>query len=320
MIEWKIDFLLESWMDRKQNMYVLLGIIWLLGISWGSFYISKKQVYVQSNLDISDSVVEDNNLQQLSIAQIEEYVSSLLYSGNIELIARVFCQLPVATTIQLIENVVIQESTLNDAEKIELLFAVSACYKSKKDKYALFNLFLVYPEIYAKIPILFVCAHSLYAKKILSIFILWAQMQSTISKNKFEESFIDMLLSNAILYALNQNDIEMFKVFAQQQVPISPQLATETMAEVIKKHKNSELISLLAVVFNGDINGSLEGKRTMLMYAVESGNKKAVEKLLNLGVDVHKILAPQIGSALDIAIENNEVNIELLLRSYGARE
>lgn len=304
---------------EKKTMYLLYAIAFLLSSSWGVSYFRDKQSFITTHLDVASSLVE-NDMQNLSAQQVQEYISSLLYSGNIELIARILCQLPVVTTRTIIQDLINTKTTLSMEENIELLFAIASCYKSIADKHSIFQFFITHPKLHANVPVLFVCARSAYAKNVLSLFLTWAKKQAVLLDTLDKKNFIQALATHAILYAIEQNDIKTTSLLIQEQLPISNEFILTALTKVIQKYRSPEFISLLIKEFGIPVDSVFQRKWTLVMYAAEVGNKAAVQTLINLGADVHRIVVPKIGSALSIAIENKETEIELLLRAYGARE
>jgi len=60
--------------------------------------------------------------------------------------------------------------------------------------------------------------------------------------------------------------------------------------------------------------------RTLLIHAIDLNNIALVRALLQEGANPNAMLSPVTGTPLQHALEKRYINIELLLRQYGAKE
>ncbi len=114
--------------------------------------------------------------------------------------------------------------------------------------------------------------------------------------------------------ALERNDVGMMIALYQTGMPFDTVEASPLLYRVIDENKNPDFVPFLVHYLKADSNFSPDGKRTLLIKAVEDNNMPLVHMLLEHGADPDIILDSQIGSAQQIAFERGYTPIELRLR------
>ncbi len=295
-------------MEYKHNVYVLASIVVLLCISWGTSYWQNKSRYVATNIDITNTHLT-SSFEGLSMDQIYDLITPSFYSGNVSLIAKIIAQFSASKAHDVIEHSIEKEKILSYEQIILLICAVAQKYESEKDREKLFSLFSTHSYLYETQPLLYVIAKSEYMS-LLSEIVAWTAKELPDNTYAYD----------AYVYAIKENNVELFKSLLAQQVLIVKNQADTLLETVIMKDNDAQFVNLLVQELNADPNYSSDNKKTVLMYAAELGHALIVSALLSVGADKDIMLDVKVGTALQIAIRNAKTKIELLLRESGARE
>lgn len=129
-----------------------------------------------------------------------------------------------------------------------------------------------------------------------------------------KESFI----VKSVAYALDKNDVAVAKKIIDQY---GHDLTKEQLSSLLwqasdQDGSSPEFVTLLHAV-GADINYAHDGY-TPLMRATVKKNLPFVKTLIAAGADKGIIIKPEIGTALQLAIEYNAIKIEIYLRELGA--
>jgi ankyrin repeat protein len=247
-------------------------------------------------------------LDEVRRSQALNYLRPLLIARAPSVIAQTLQGVSLARTEELVRAIIKDTaSPLNRDEKVLLVLALaSALPHDRYAQYRLFNLLRI-NKIKKGTPPLIIAAHGQYAA-IIPVLAGWIR----------DKNIVDFSPEQALTYAVNENDIEALVTLVKYGVSLHATLATQLLTLVVQQNKDVRFVAFL-IDHKADVN-YVENKRTLLMYAVQQNNKKMVQTLLNSGAQVDIVLAPQVGSALQIAIEKGYGDIDVLLREYGAKE
>ena len=298
--------------SEKVGMYRLLIIMGIFSASIFFLNNNKKKITTQTHIDLLHC--KSSSVATLSLEHAYEQMNSLFVSRDTDLIVKVIGQSNDQCFYELIEKI-IQEtpSFLSYEEKMNILFGLVAHSTVKKNQYDLLDLLLKYPILHSETPALLALARSKYYD-VIAIFINWGKDRQ---KNGARADLLATYVEQAFDVAIAENDCAAVKVMLTKKIRLAPDRASELLWEIVENNKNSSIIPLLVHHAHADVNYADNGK-TLLIGAVEKNNIDMIRVLLDEGAVVDRIVDTEMGSALHIAMKNNYVSAEQLLREYGA--
>lgn len=258
------------------------------------------------------------NIRSMSMNAMLSYVHPLIISGSVEKIADFSKHLSPDSAYQLAKTIVTQwNSTLSRDDLLELLFAFSTSHAGKKKQQnSLFGLIPEYQSLFEDgAPLAYVAALSGYAH-IIPALETWAK--EYVRTNKNVPDFIKDDTRKAAQYAISKNKRSDLKNILEYSGSVRHEEYTNLLWSTIENNRDARIIPLL--VHKGANPRSSRGSYTVLMQAVQKNNVPAVKELIKVGADVNTILDNETGSALQLALINNFVKMEQVLRSHGANK
>jgi len=172
-------------------------------------------------------------------------------------------------------------------------------------------------------PLLVIAAHSSYPSSI-PLILHWARSRH----------ILKTCINDSLTVVARNFDTSMLKRLEQYGVTITPERATYLLWQMVQEppesyfEDNGERImqaeakkafAEFVIAKKADVNYQ-QGGYTVLMQATKHNDLVVMEQLLQHGAEVNRIVNDAIGSALQIAIGNDFIDAELLLRSYHAHE
>jgi ankyrin repeat protein len=299
--------------NREAGIYRLFIILAIFSASILFLNSHKKSSITATHIDVLN--VSTDSVVGLSLDQAYEHMSSLLKSHDTDLIVKIIHQFIHHFAVELVEKIIKDTAlSLSNEEKLEILFGtVLHCNGKKAVQYRLLDFLLDYPSLYQEIPVLISLARSKYTDTI-AIFINWGKERQ---KEQAREGLLQTFVNHAFTVAIQENDYNSCEVLLSKKVRIEAPKASELLWHIVENNKNSAFVSLLVHHSHADVNSVGDGK-TLLIAAVEHNNTKMVQVLLDEGAVVDRVVDPEKGTALEIAMARNYSSTEQLLREYGA--
>lgn len=256
-----------------------------------------------------------NIFENMSVQDAYDFLSPLLIARNVERAAFLVIRFDRDIYKELLEKILSSSNTnISTLEKLEFLGYLLAMCDKQDEFYELFAL-LLFEKYELKVDhFMHFVADPLY-DKVLRMFIAWHGTQD----EQKQKTIFDTIVSPGIMKIINDNQVKRLEWLLANSSFVSPQAATILLDYVIDNKKDPGFVLPLVKQAKADIDHQDEHKKTLLIRAVEQDNLEMVRALLQNDVDVAVVPSPEIGSALQSAIINGYVAVELLLRSYGAR-
>jgi hypothetical protein len=299
--------------SRKVGAYRLIITLGIFSVSIFFLNNNKKKITTNTHIDLIDC--KTNSIAKLSLEHAYEQMNSLFVSRDTDLIVKVIGQFKEQCMHELVEKIIRETpSFLSYQEKMNIIFGLVAHCSSKKNmQYDLLDFLLEYPVLHNEIPALLALARSKYPD-IIAVFINWGKDRQ---KKEGKAGLLTAYVEQAFSTAIAENDYMAIEIMLSKKVRIMPQKASAFLWYIVANDKNSSLIPLLVHHAQADVNYADNGK-TLLIEAVEKNNMDMIRVLLDEGAVVDRVVDAEKGSALHIAIKNNYVCAEQLLREYGA--
>jgi hypothetical protein len=264
----------------KWDVVILLniGLLLLASVSMLHKHISAKQ----------DKSVTPETVYAL--------LQPLLYARSIDTLARAMLQFPADVVYRVLPKMITEsDSPLNDEDKTLLMVAI-AYYQYKQYKVEpakIFSWLVDFKQVFERAPLFLALARTNYASII-------SQILAYASNSK----------------AVEQNDIQAYSVMDQYGIVPGKEMLNVFLLRVAQTDKNLDFITIFQSQ-GADLNVSQDGN-SALTLAISENNEVMVQALLEAGANPNFMPSPQIGSPLQYAFEKGYVEIEDLLRSYGA--
>jgi len=254
------------------------------------------------------------NDKPLTITDMKKYIKDIALAGGEKAISTFLKELcPPDTIIKMIKQLNTKAfQALERREKLYIIFSLAQHYKTNnKIKERMFKIITKTKSLAkGEIPILILAIKNKTNAPIKNI-IEWDRKRTDDKKSKLEKEALD--------YAAKKDDLESLKILKQNGAEISPKKASKLIWLLVKENEGSKSIPFL-VKNGGDINYENEGY-TPLLRAIKNNNLETVKKLIELKADIKKSSKNKaIGSPLQKAREIGNIEIEMLLRKYGAKD
>lgn len=319
---------------KQYDIFLLLGCLFIFscGISWLQLGKKGQAITMQTLVDAAQLVVSQKNngnetiLSSLTDNEILIYLKALIASRSVEKIVSNLNGLSLDKVLRIYDLIVKQKSSpLLPIDKKELLILLAATFLDRTDQDAILQYYLAHDVLHTDGPLLVTAAH-LDGHKIL-IPMVYGWYQRALNQEDFQK-----IVDHTYLHAIQKDEINLFKRLLEDRIPLSADLATRLLWEVVNAKKNPSFVRLLAD-YKADLD-AIENGFTPLIRAATMNNYPMVEALLKAGANPNVIADDAIGSALQsvmrLVLDKSKkghdkaisrlIEIELLLRHFGARE
>jgi Ankyrin repeats (3 copies) len=290
--------------ERSDGLFILT-IILLFGVSVKLLPTKDKK---PSDAKINPAEASAFFLNESPLDQAIIYLRPLIASHSAGTLAQALQNVNLERVIELADDIVDKEALTHD-QKLLFLFALTFNYQdNSKAQFRILDRIIKYDQLQKGTPILLIAAHSDDFRGVIPTVLRWAH------NKKNEKQFIERALAGAI----EENDVAALKTLVRYKMPITKEQASQSLFKVVQQNKDPALVPFF-VEHGADVNSAYK-KRIPLIYATENNNKALVEALLKAGAKPEMFVDPEVGTALQIAIEKRYADIDVLLRTYGARE
>lgn len=299
--------------SRQTGIFRLCVIMGFFCVSIFFLNNNKKKFITATHIDVLNLQVD--SLENLSVGQAYESMSTLFATRDIDLIVKGISQFKYNFTYDVIEKIIQDSlSCLSYEEKLKIIYGIIAHHGMKKNiQYDLLDFLIKYPFLHAKTPALLVLVKSKYTD-IIASFIAWGKERQ---KNGASVNLLSSYAEHAFTVAVENDDHIAVEMLLSKKVRIEPAKASALLWYIVEHNKHSSLVSLLVHHAQADVNYVHKGK-TLLIVAVEKNNMNIIRVLLDEGAIVDRTIEGESGTALQIAIVNKYHLAEQLLREYGA--
>ena len=292
---------------------MLLGVL-LLCASISMFHVRG----ITDNNEQLGNTNSSRLLDSMNAQDAFDYLVPLLIAGTINGAAGMLKQFAPEVRDTVVTSVLDEENThLKAQDKITFLIAAVQHYTEDQDiQYALLDSIAQHKEHLPYQYTLQSATQDAYVSTIEPLLQWIAQRRTGKKYKRFAKKLFDEGLENLITH----NDVHALDVLLSKKMPLRKQQATALLHTVVLKNRDPEFVSLLVQRAGANVNYTDKSKHTLLMHAVTQNNVPMTHVLLQEGAKPNKLTSPAIGTALQLAIQKRYVEVELLLRRYGARE
>lgn len=301
-------------MEKKKigGVHRLFVIIFFFTASILFLNSQKKTIITQTHIDGLEMPV---SALPFSLDQAYHHINSLLVSHNTDLIVKFINHSMNHYATNLVEKIIVDKKfLLSDVEKMKILFgAVMYCKGKKAMQYHLLDLLLTHSDLCSSNSALLTLIRSNYSNS-LPVFLNWLRDRQ---KDENLSNLWAFFVEQAFFMAIEHDDYDVVENMLSKKIRMSQEKASQLLWVVVEQNKNSLFIPLLVKYAQADINYVCNGK-TLLIKAVEQKNKDIIQVLLDTGAVVDRVVDPEQGSALQVAMARNDKIIQDLLREYGA--
>ena len=294
--------------QKNSDMVLLLNILLLFSASVGILHGRKKN---QTKHDDTSEAIT------LTTQDTLDYLQPLLYAHSIDTIAQTLKQFTGSVIIAVLRSLFDDvKSPLLGPEKVELLVGTAFYHAhNKKAQHAIFDLLPRYEQLLTDNPVFFIAARGSYASAIPDL-VAWLKGRSNGEASK---RLLQSWSSQALNQTVNANDVAVIESLYAQGIRLKRQKASSLLWRVVDGNKDVTFVPFLVKRGNADVNYVGKGKRTVLVRAVQNGNKNMVQALLEEGADAKKVADVAVGTADQVAFERGYIAIEELLRLYEGK-
>ncbi|MGA9530538.1 MAG: ankyrin repeat domain-containing protein, partial [Candidatus Babeliales bacterium] len=200
--------------------------------------------------------------------------------------------------------------TRNDL--IHIICGITIYYQTDEEKrFDLMDIIISFEDLHAGPPILYVVAtNSLYVSAI-STCVLWLQ-------KRHAEIYKDEVI-NAYRHAFQQHQAEVLPQRLYKNGAVLDKKDAELLLWEAAKYNCNENVLRFLIHIGAEVNSEKEGM-TPLMFVAQNGTAAQANVLIFAGATVSLKSSVTHKTALDYAIETNNVPVELYLRMNSARE
>lgn len=327
---------------KQYDIYLLLASLFVFSCGLGLLHVGKKDkqaAAIKTLVDAqTDGAIEKKSeyaddsisfILTLNNEELIKYLRPFLASRSVEKIVSELKGISSERILPIVRLLITHANIpLLLLDKKELLLEVAALYSKQEEQEAILKLLLENKELQKGRSLLAVAAELEMFEKTIPVLINW---YNKVKNNKDASDFIRTLIMDAYTYAIDEDKVNLFARL-QKFVPLQKNEATELLWRVVQKNRSSEFIPLIKAA-QADFD-AIKNQKTPLIEAVLNQNYALVESILKAGAKVNLVPHDETGSALqnvlrkttvfeqeknDEKIKNN-IQIEELLRHYGARE
>jgi hypothetical protein len=295
---------------------LLLGLLLLFSASVGMLYgdkIAGEKVKQKKHIKKNKS-----RFEKWTAEEGISHLYPLIISRGVTKIIEFFKQVAPGDAVSLIEAIVDDKnSPLVPHDNLQIIFSVARHYeKHRKIQAKLFNLIIAYEDAQSKkIPLLALVVKTGNASIIPAI-LVW---QKKNKKKKDLPLYVQNIAVKGLMYSTRHDDVAALKTYEQNGIKISSKKSSQLLSELIRA--NGTISTLPFFLAHGaDVDYVDKQKYTPLIRATYNNNLVQIRALVDAGAAVNKLTDLAIGTALQIALEKTYVEIELFLRSKGAKE
>ena len=254
-----------------------------------------------------DSPVISDDIANIVLTKRDafDYIDPLLLGGNVDTVARILHQFSNSVFIEVLDTVLKDEfRQLSNEQKIQMLLAGIAHDRTRTKQGLLIaklaNRFSGYPIYYNAVE---------YYGDIIPTIQSWIKRTGSQSTDAIWQK-------KSLGQSVDDDDVEKLQLLYTYNIRPTAQMASELLRRVVIQGKSEQFIPFLVDQTKADPNFSADGKRTVLIEAVEANSPNLVQALLKAGADPNIILDPAVGSARQIAFEKGYTSIDLMIREH----
>ena len=275
----------------------------------------------------STSRQQEDVLIGVSTASLLASVALFIESQSIELLVEQLRGITPQAAYDFIAELIKRPRAMDADEVIQVAYGLLVSFMRDKEQrdqtYRILDLLHTSPQLQERPPLLVIAAHSSYPH-VISLIVHWAKSRL----------ILDTCIKDALVVIARTFDIPMFKRLEQYGVTITPERATYVLWHAVQVSPgvhfadNDERIAQaeakrafidFLITKKANVNYHQDGY-TMLMQATKHNDVATIEQLSRNGADVNRIVNDAVGSALQIAIINDFIDAELVLRQHHALE
>lgn len=259
--------------------------------------------------------------EELTVNEILIYSKELIISKNINrLVALIKEKCPKKIILDVINEILKRDLTNQDLtryEKLKILLSLGKFYENDKQLQAqIFDIIAKNKDIETgKIPLLF-AAIEIKESSVIPALIDWYK--------KSDRPDLRDIAKLTLEYAAKNDYGPAIKKLHELGVKIDPEYATQLLWINLKSNKTNKKSILIETLKNYGANLDSEDKETKLtplIKAVKNKNIITVEQLIKLGANpILSSTDRSVGFPLQLARELKQLDIEMLLRSKGAKD
>jgi len=286
-------------MSKQSDITLLSMVLILLSASIGILHGRKKIV--------DPAIVADESARiMLADQDAIDYLQPYLISGNMDSAAATLHQFAEPILFTTLEALLDDKSVvLTTQQKVELLGALLQ-YDPSEAKHK--KIVPILYKRFADFPIFVPFIHN-YAKAIPPV-IAWAER----SHDANLVGILNSWITQSVQRVIDLDDPTILSSLYTAAIRPDKKATNELLMRVVKEKKSPQFIIFLIDQLGGDIKYAPDGKRSLLIEAVETNNGHMVRALLEKGADPSRVLDSKIGTARQIAFERGYAPIELILQ------
>jgi|GEM_PF-4191607 len=268
-----------------------------------------------------------DTLTGVSTASLLASVALFIESQSIELLVEQLKGVTPQAAYDFVAELIKRPRAMDADEVIQVAYGLLASFMRDKEQrdqaYRILDLVHSSPQLQEHPPLLVIAAHSSYPH-VISLIVHWASSRH----------ILDTCIKDALVVIARTFDTPMLKRLEQYGVTITPERATYVLWYAVQVspgthfEDNAERIAQLdakrafidfLITKKANVNYHQDGY-TVLMQATQHNDVATMEQLSRNGADVNRIVNDAVGSALQIAIINDFVDAEIVLRQHHALE
>lgn len=314
----------------KRDLIILFNIALLLvasalflhrRISAEQPVVKKSSTPIEMEMVIVNSKKEQKEEDKkivLDVPNILRFFQPLLYARSIDAIARSTQQFDSNSIHAALPSLITDpESPLSSQDKVHLLLGIAYYHgdqKIKKELELTIRWLIEYKEAFKEAPIFFAAAQSRYASIIVDIKSFFEQSSDSEQKTLYKKWFAESLEK-----AIEEDATDTYQILNTYGITPDASLATQLLVRVVQEAKSQLFVPLL-VKQGAHINYVDRSGHSILTMAIDQDNVIMVEALLKAGANPSYIPNENVGTPLQFAFSHGYIDIELLLRAYGAKQ
>ena len=302
----------------KRDITILLTTLLIFSISVGLIHTNKK-VNLKTVVDTSGTVDQTQQAHQKLIneplerynpEQIITYIYSLVQAESTKEIGMILARLD-SNKIKQVLDILCSKKEFNLEPDEIASIVVHAAHELQDEQKAqeLFDYAAMTNCLKNELPVLAIAGDLAYADVINAL------------KKWMENNPGNTLMRDTLIALVKNNNPTAIAKLLSYDFIIDKAILNEALWHAVDQAASPDFVSIFNQ-YGADINYAYNNK-TLLMRAVELASQEIVRALLDAGAQSNILLDPQVGTALQFALENkadNKTEIELLLRTAGAHE
>lgn len=300
----------------------VLPLLLLVAVCAGRYIKTRQTEQLLSYQELVDKIdlpKEESKQAGLSNERILKDLAPLIQSNSVDHVAEYIVNLPIPfeRKVELISQIVGNDAySFTRDDDVQLILNVAQHYPAdSKEQEQIFDIFLTFPPLLKESYPVLMAVNYHYDAVVLPL-ITWGHKRA---QDEFElKQDLDDIKLRSVARAVEQEDGDALRSIHNLSRGIDRDQATSLVWEIAHTGNSSSMLKVLNEV-GADLNAVKEGK-TPLIEAVIKRYRSVVQALLDAGVDIDKIVDPEIGSALQQSFEQRDVYIEQMLRQAGAKE